>query len=84
MLTPIFSKIIGDEYDIDKAGIELVNINGIAFSHLVNLFNNDDENKNLMIRCSIITDDDTAEENEEITSRARTASELENANSLLL
>lgn len=80
LLMPIFSKIVGDTYDIDKAGIELVNLNGIAFSHFANLFNNGDNNKNLKIRCSIITDDDTAEENDEITSRARIASELANAN----
>lgn len=80
MLLPIFSKIVGITYDIDKAGIELVNLNGVAFSHFANLFNNEDENKNLKIRCSIITDDDTENENEEITSRARIACELANAN----
>lgn len=80
LLMPVFSKIVGDEYDIDKAGIELVNLNGVAFSHFANLFNNDDENKNLKIRCSLITDDDTADENEEITSRARIAIELAKKN----
>ena len=80
LLMPTFSSIIGEEYDIDKAGIELVNLNGIAFSHFANLFNNDDDSKNLMTRCSLITDDDTAEEDEEITSRARIATELANKN----
>jgi len=80
LLMPTFSRIVGNEYDIDKAGIELVNLNGVAFSHFANLFNNDDETKNLVTRCSLITDDDTAEENEEITSRARIASELANKN----
>lgn len=80
LLMPVCSRIVGDEYDIDKAGIELVNLNGVAFSHFANLFNNDDENKNLKIRCSLITDDDTAGENEEITSRARIASELARKN----
>lgn len=80
LLMPIFSKIVGAEYDIDKAGLELVDLNGVAFSHFANLFNNDDENKNLKIRCSLITDDDTADENDEITSRARIASELANKN----
>ncbi len=80
LLMPVFSRIVGNEYDIDKAGIELVNLNGVAFSHFANLFNNEDENKNLKIRCSIITDDDTADENEEITSRARIASELARKN----
>lgn len=80
LLMPVFSKIVGDKYDIDKAGIELVNLNGVAFSHFANLFNNDDENKNLKIRCSLITDDDTTDENEEITSRAKIASELARKN----
>jgi len=80
LLMPIFSKIIGSEFDIEKAGIELVNLNGVAFSHFANLFNNDDENKNLKTRCSLITDDDTAEETDEITSRAKLASALEKKN----
>ena len=80
LLMPTFSRIVGEEYDIDKAGIELVNLNGVAFSHFANLFNSEDESKNLMTRCSILTDDDTAEEDDEITSRARIANELANKN----
>lgn len=80
LLIPMFSKIIGAEYDIDKAGIELVNLNGVAFAHFANLFNNVDDNKNLAKRCSLLTDDDTADEDDEITSRARIACELENKN----
>ena len=80
LLMPVFSRLVGNEYDLDKAGIELINLNGVAFSHFANLFNNEDENKNLKIRCSLITDDDTADENEEITSRARIASELARKN----
>jgi putative ATP-dependent endonuclease of OLD family len=80
LLMPIFSRIIGAEYDIDKVGIELVNLNGVAFSHFANLFNNDDDMKNLKIRCSLITDDDTADENDEITSRAKIATNLAKKN----
>lgn len=80
LLMPAFSRIVGDEYDIDKAGIELVNLNGVAFSHFANLFNSEEESKNLMTRCSLLTDDDTADENDEITSRARIANELANKN----
>jgi putative ATP-dependent endonuclease of OLD family len=80
LLLPIFSSIVGEDYDIDKAGVELVNINGVAFSHFANLFNNDDETKNLKTKCSLITDDDTAEESDEITSRAKSAKELEKKN----
>jgi len=80
LLMPTFSRIVGEEYDIDKAGIELVNLNGVAFSHFANLFNSEDESKNLMTRCSLLTDDDTADEDDEITSRARLANELANKN----
>ena len=80
LLMPVFSRITGAEYDIEKAGIELVNLSGVAFSHFANLFNNDDENKNLKTRCSLITDDDTTEETDEITSRAKLASALEKKN----
>lgn len=80
LLMPTFSRIIGEEYDIDKAGIELVNLNGVAFSHFANLFNSEDESKNLKTRCSLITDDDTADEDDEITSRAKIANELANKN----
>jgi putative ATP-dependent endonuclease of OLD family len=80
LLLPVFSKIVGQEYDIENAGIELVNLNGIAFSHFANLFNNENEEKNLKTRCSLITDDDRNEETDEITSRAKIASELERKN----
>ncbi len=80
LLMPIFSKMLGDEYNIEKAGIELVNINGVAFEHFANLFNNEDEAKNLKTRCSLITDDDTEFETDEIASRAKIASELAKKN----
>lgn len=76
LLMPVFSKIIGAEYDIEKSGVELVNLNGVAFSHFANLFNNNDDAKNLKTRCSLITDDDRASETEEISSRAKIAIEL--------
>ena len=73
---------MGEEgkYDLENVGIELVNINGVAFSHFANMFNNEDENKNLKTRCSLITDDDRAEETDEIDSRAKNAKELERKN----
>lgn len=80
LLMPVFSRMLGIKYDIDKAGVELVNLNGVAFSHFANLFNNEDDTKNLKTRCSLITDDDTADENDEITSRAKIAIELAKKN----
>lgn len=57
LLLPVFSEMIGTdkEYSIDKNGIELVNINGIAFEHFAKLFN---DNPRLNTRCSILTDND--------------------------
>ena len=77
LLLPVFAKIMGDEYLLDKAGIEIVNINGVAFEHFAKLFNDDDEEKRLKARCAIITDDDRAEEGIDDTARAQNAMDLE-------
>ena len=58
LLLPVFAKMMGQEYDLDKNGIEIVNINGVAFESFANLYNSDDENKRLSAFCSLITDDD--------------------------
>lgn len=80
LLLPVFSEIVGEDYNIEKAGVELVNLNGVAFSHFANLFNNEIDTKNLRTRCSLITDDDRADETDEIASRAKLALELEKKN----
>lgn len=79
LLVSEFSKMIGnnEEYSIEKNGIELVNINGIAFEHFAKLFNSDDDNKRLNIRSTIISDDDRDIETDEIASRAKNALKLE-------
>lgn len=69
MLMKVFSRKVGEEYDIEKAGIEVVNVNGVAFEHFANLFNNVKSEKNLQIRCSLITDDDRKEIGENPSSR---------------
>ena len=76
LLIAVFSEIIGPEYSIEKKGIELVNLNGVAFEHFGKLFNSDDQDRRLNCRCAILTDDDRAE-NGEISSRAAKAKELE-------
>lgn len=82
LLLPVFSKIMSEDgkYDIENAGVELVNLNGVAFSHFANMFNNESDDKNLRTRCSLITDDDRAEESDEIASRAKIAKGLERKN----
>jgi putative ATP-dependent endonuclease of OLD family len=61
LLMKIFSIKVGDTYNIEKAGVEIVNIGGVAFEHFASLFNNTETTKNLKIRCSLITDDDRKE-----------------------
>lgn len=73
LLLQKFSKIIGGEYDLDKMGIELVIVNGVAFEHFGKLFNSNDESKRLNIRAVIMTDDDRDQETEEVSSRALNA-----------
>jgi len=70
LLMKVFSRKVGTIYDIEKAGVELVNLNGVAFSHFANLFNNAVAEKNLQTRCSIITDDDREELDEDGSPRA--------------
>lgn len=78
LLLPIFAKVMGDEYDLEKNGIEVVNISGVAFSHFANLFNNDNPEKNAGIRAAILTDSDSDKKGGD-TARADRARELENA-----
>jgi len=77
LLIPVFSEIIGSDYSIEKKGIELVNLNGVAFEHFGKLFNSDDPNIRLNCRCANLTDDDRTEGGD-ICSRAAKAKELEN------
>ena len=77
LLIPVFSEIIGSDYSIEKKGIELVNLNGVAFEHFGKLFNPDAPNSRLNCRCAILTDDDRTEGGD-ISSRAAKAKELEN------
>lgn len=57
LLLPILSKKFLD-IDLEKNGIEIVNINGVAFEHFAKLFNNTEEKKRLLSRCAILTDSD--------------------------
>lgn len=77
LLIPVFSEIIGSDHSIGKKGIELVNLNGVAFKHFGKLFNPDAPNSRLNCRCAILTDDDRTEGGD-ISSRAAKAKELEN------
>ena len=79
LLLPLFAQRMGAEFDLDKHGIEVVNINGVMFEPFASLFNSDDPDKRLGIPGAILTDDDRdkAPEDEEMTSRAKKAKSLE-------
>jgi len=77
LLLPVFSEILGPDYSIEKKGVELVNLNGVAFEHFGKLFNPDNAEIRLNCRCAILTDDDRTDDGK-ISSRASKAKELEN------
>jgi len=56
LLLPVFSKIIQE--NLEKNGVEIVNLNGVAFEHFAKLFNSKDESKRMLARCTLLTDDD--------------------------
>lgn len=80
LLMPTLSKIMSEKksesLELDKNGIEIVNLGNLGFSHFGLLFNNEDNDKNLKTRCAIITDDDRGKNNGEITGRAQNTLDL--------
>lgn len=76
LLMKVFSRKIGEAYDIEKAGIEIVNVNGIGFDHFANLFNNAEATKNLQTRCALITDDDRKEIEDDPSTRINNVNAL--------
>lgn len=62
LLMPIFARLIDENYDLDKNGIEVV-VTGISFQRYAGLFNSDENTKRLNFKCAVITDDDRGREN---------------------
>ncbi len=59
ILLPILSKkFSNDKIDLEKNGVEIINVAGVAFEHFAKLYNNADEKKRLLAKCSLITDSD--------------------------
>jgi putative ATP-dependent endonuclease of OLD family len=77
LLLPSLARSIGPQFELDKCGIEVVNICGVAFEPFALMFNADATEKRLGARCALITDDDRAAHAsngiEEISSRAARA-----------
>ena len=85
LLLPVFASIMDlnkDKYNLDKSGVEVINIGGVAFEPFAKLFNNQDVSKNLNIRCALVTDDDRDKEGN-ISARAEKAKGLKSNNLLV-
>jgi len=62
ILIPLLSqRFMKPSVNLEKEGIELVNLGGVAFEHFGKLYNNDADDKRLLSKCSIITDSDPIE-----------------------
>ncbi|HEY5535456.1 MAG TPA: AAA family ATPase [Ignavibacteria bacterium] len=83
LLLPIFSNIVNKDYDLDKNGIEIVNINGVAFEPFAMLFNSKDPLKRLSSKCSVLTDGDQHRYSNKLSARAYKLLEFEVADSNL-
>jgi len=81
ILLPILSRnfLNPRKIDLEKSGIEIVNIGGVAFEHFAKLYNNADEKKRLFSRCAIITDSDPKGD-KLVSDRAVTAQGLKRQN----
>lgn len=81
LLLSAFATIINKEYDLDRNGIEIVNINGVAFEPFAMLFNSKDHSKRLSTKCSALTDGDQHRYDKNLSPRAQKLAEFETAGS---
>lgn len=58
LLLPVFAEIMGGKYNLNKNGIEVINVNGVSFEPFAKLYNSKDKNKRLPSYCAILTDGD--------------------------
>ena len=84
LLLPVFAKKMGRRYNLERNGVEVVNIGGVAFRPFAKLYHSSDQNGRLHVRCAIVTDDDRAMKEgsggKEISKRAKKAVELKGGN----
>ena len=59
LLLQSFSELLWDDYNLEKNGIEVINIWWVSFSHFMSLFSSADKRKRLQMKCAVLTDDDT-------------------------
>jgi putative ATP-dependent endonuclease of OLD family len=63
LLMPVFAKMVNEEFDLDRNGIEVVNINGVAFEPFAKLYNSVTAEQRLPSRCVLLTDNDQGQIN---------------------
>jgi putative ATP-dependent endonuclease of OLD family len=80
LLMRTFSKMIDEKYDLEKNGVEVINVGGTSFSHFAMLFNSTEDTERLNSRCVVITDDDRSKNNGNPTTRAANAKKLTSGN----
>lgn len=82
LLFPIFAKIMDrieggeNKYNLTKAGVEIVNVDGVSFRSFARIFNSSNEEKRLNSKCVIVTDSDPPNTGTERSARAQNALEL--------
>lgn len=79
LLLPALAKAMEDHFDLDREGVEVVNVSGVAFEPFASLFNSTHAEQRLAVRCALLTDDDRNTTGE-ASSRAQNASELAGGN----
>jgi len=76
LLLPVIASKLN--LDLEKHGVEIVNIGGVAFAPFAKLFNNSEEAKRLDVRCAVVTDRDQGAQGN-ISARAQNAQALAGA-----
>ena len=57
LLLPIFADKMGEDFNLEKNGIEVV-VTGTSFQRYAGLFNSENKSKRLNFKCAVITDSD--------------------------
>jgi len=63
LLLPVFAKMVREEFDLDRNGIEVINISGVAFEPFAKLYNAPNVEDRLPSKCVLLTDNDQGQIN---------------------
>lgn len=79
LLIPCFAKLMGERYNLEKNGIEVV-ITGTSFLHYAGLFKSNDANERLNINCATLTDGDEHKNGGKLCNRIKNLNKAEQGN----